>query len=171
MCTPTNTWRLITVKYGIFCHVIYLERHLHMLSGCPNTELLVVDLWKTQKKEVQNYTIHLSFFLWLYRDEREAKGGVGSGKRGKILIKQGFCIDSALCIRQKVKQMPGQRCHFKQWLLALESAPCLPRKHSPFRLLIATRHGAWMCVNVCVVEVVGRGGGGGGAFHFNLWLN
>lgn len=37
-----------------------------------------------------------------------------SGKRGKILIKQGLCIDSALCIRQKVKQMPGQRCHFKQ---------------------------------------------------------
>lgn len=77
--------------------------------------------------------------------KKRRRGGVQSGR---ILIKQGLCVDSVLCIRQKVKQMPGQRCHFKQWLLALESASCLLRKHSPFRLLIASQHG--VCVCVCV---------------------
>lgn len=131
----------------------------------------------------EDVEITLSVSLFVCAAVQGWKGGEGrSGRvereRGKILIKQGLCIDSALCIRQKVKQMPGQRCHFKQWLLALESALCLLRKHSPFRLLIASRHGVCLCMGVCVC---GRGSGawwwwcrwgeGGGSFHFNLWLN
>lgn len=53
--------------------------------------------------------------------------------------------------------MPGQWCHFKQWLLALESALCLPRKHSPFRLLIASRHAVCVCEVMVVVVVAMEG--------------
>lgn len=104
--------------------------------------------WLKPLQDVQmTLPISTPFFFSL-----EVKGWKrGGGRSGTILIKQGLCIDSVLCIRQKVKQMPGRQCHFKQWLLALESASRLLRKSVRSDSWLLPRR--WRMEVVAVVEV------------------